>query len=194
MHRVAVELAVRRGAEVVFDVARAADICRVGRAAGEFMEDRLGRLAHDVRQYVQPPAMGHSDVDLLDAVHAAIFDHRLERGDRAFAAVEAEALGPDILFGEKLLPLLGLDHLEQNRLLAFGGELDGGLGTLDPVLDETPLPDLVDVHIFEADVAAVGLLENAGDLAHRRPLEAEHAADPDRPVEVVGFEAVIRRE
>ena len=109
---------------MVFDVARAADVGRVGRAAGEFVEDRLGRLAHDVGQDVQPSAVGHSDVDLLDAVLAAIFDHRFERRDRALAAVEPEALGPDILFGEEFFPLLGVDHLGQDRLLAFGRELD----------------------------------------------------------------------
>ena len=141
---------------MVFDVARAADVGRIGRAAGEFVEDRLGRLAHDVGQDVEPAAVGHSDVDLLDPVHAAIFDHRFERRDRAFAAVEPEALGPDIFLGEEFLPLLGVDDLGQDRLLALGRELDGLFGALDPVLDEAPLLDLVDVHIFEADVAAVG--------------------------------------
>jgi hypothetical protein len=67
MHLVAVELAVRRGAEVVFDVARAADVGRVGRAAGEFVEDRAVGLAHHVGQDVEPAAVGHADVDLLDA-------------------------------------------------------------------------------------------------------------------------------
>ena len=105
--------------------------------------------------------MGHADVDLLDAVLAAIFDHRLERRDRAFAAVEPEALGPDIFPGEEFLPLLGVDHLGQDRLLALGRELDGGVLALHPLLQEAPLLDLVDVHIFEADVAAVIGLQHA---------------------------------
>jgi hypothetical protein len=40
MHLVAVELTVGRGAKVIFDVAGAADIRRIGRTAGEFVEDR----------------------------------------------------------------------------------------------------------------------------------------------------------
>ena len=64
MDLVAVELAVRRGAEVVFDVARAADVGGIGRAAGEFVEDRLRRLAHDVGEDVEAAAVGHADVDL----------------------------------------------------------------------------------------------------------------------------------
>jgi hypothetical protein len=69
MHPDVVELAVRRGAEMVFDVARSADVRRVGRSAGEFVEDGPVRLAHDVGQDVQPAAVGHSDVDLLDPHH-----------------------------------------------------------------------------------------------------------------------------
>ena len=93
-------------------------------------------------------------------IMAAIFDHRLERRDRAFAAVEAEALGADIFAGEEFFPLLGVDDLGQDRLLALGRELDGVVGALDPLLDEAPLLDLVDVHIFEADVAAVVVLQH----------------------------------
>ena len=160
------ELAVRTGAQVIFDVARAADIVGIGSAAGEFVEDRAIGLAHHVGQHIEAPAVGHADVDFLDPRHAGIFDHRLKRRDRALAAVEPEALGPDIFLGEELLPLLGLDDLGQDRLLALGGELDGVLGALDPVLDEAPLLQIVDVHIFEADVAAVGVLKHLDDLAH----------------------------
>ena len=64
--------------------------------------------------------MGHTDVDFLDAHLAAIFDHRLERGHCAFAAVEAEALRADIFLGEEFLPLLGVDDLGKDRLLALG--------------------------------------------------------------------------
>ena len=128
-------------------------------------------------EHVQPAAMGHSDVHRIDSVLAAILDHRLERRDRAFAAVEAEALGADILAGEEFLPLLGVDDLGQDRLLALGGELDDVVVlALDPVLEEAPLVEVVDVHIFEADGAAVGGLQHRDDLAHRGRFEAERAA------------------
>ena len=108
MHLVAVELAVRRGAEVIFDVARAADVGRVGRAAGELVEDRAVGLAHHVGEDVEPAAVGHADVDLVDAILAAIFDHRFERRDRAFAAVEPESFRADIFAREEFFPLLAL--------------------------------------------------------------------------------------
>ena len=100
---------------------------------------------------------------------------------------------PDIFAGEEFLPLLGVDDLGEDRLLALGRELDGVFRALDALLDEAPLLDLVDVHVLEADVAAVGLLKHLDDLAHRRLLEPEHAANPDRPVEVGRGETVICR-
>ena len=133
---------------------------------------------------VEPAAMRHAEVDLLDAELAAILDHRFQRRDHAFAAVETEPLGPDIFPGEEFFPLLGVDDLGEDRLLAFGRELDLGVLALHPLLQEAALLDLVDVHIFEADVAAVIGLQHVDDLAHRRRLETERSADPDRPVEV----------
>ena len=123
MDLVAVELAVGRGAEVIFDVARAADVGGIGRAAGELVEDRGRGLTHHVGEDVEAAAVGHADVDLGDAELAAVLDHRFQSRNRAFAAIEAEALGADIFAGEEFLPLLGVDDLGQDRLLAFGREL-----------------------------------------------------------------------
>ena len=50
MHLVAVELAVRRGAEVIFHVAGAFGLVRRRRAALEFVEQRAVRLAHHLRR------------------------------------------------------------------------------------------------------------------------------------------------
>ncbi len=107
---------------------------------------------------------------LITASSAGIID---------LAAVEAEALGADIFAGEEFLPLLRLDHLGEDRLLALGREADLGVLALHPLLQEAPLLDLVDVHIFEADLAAVIGAEDLDELADRRPFEPERAAEID---------------
>ena len=61
MHLVAVELAVRRGAEVILHVAGAFDLVRRRRAALELVEDRAVRLAHHLREHVEAAAMRHAD-------------------------------------------------------------------------------------------------------------------------------------
>ena len=53
---------------MIFDVARAADVLGIGRAAGEFGEDRPIGLAHDVGEDVEAAAMGHADDHRADAV------------------------------------------------------------------------------------------------------------------------------
>ncbi len=119
MHLVAVELAVRRGAEVILDVARALDVVGRGRAALELVEDDVVRLAHHLGQHVQPAAMRHAEHDLLHAELAAALDDLLERRDQRLGAVEAEALGAGVLDVEELLEALGLDELVEDRLLAL---------------------------------------------------------------------------
>ena len=121
---VVVELAVRRGAEVIFDVARAFDLVRRRRAALELVEDGAVRFAHDLREHVQPAAMGHADDDLLDAQRAAALDDLLERRNHRFAAVEAEALGAGEFQVAEFLEALGLDQLVEDGALAFAGEGD----------------------------------------------------------------------
>ena len=108
---VAVELAVRRGAEVVLDVARALDLLRRGRAALELVEDGAVRLAHHLAEHVEPAAMRHAEHDLLHAERAAALDDLLQRRDHGLAAVEAEALGAGVAHVEELLEALGLDEL-----------------------------------------------------------------------------------
>jgi hypothetical protein len=46
------------------------------------------------------------------------------------------------------------------------------------------------VHELDADLAAVGLAQDVEHLAHGRGLEAQHAVDEDRTIEVVRAEAV----
>ena len=67
MHLVAVELAVRGGAEVVLHVAGAFDVVGREGAALELVEEGAVRLAHHLRQHVEAAAMGHAEDDLLHA-------------------------------------------------------------------------------------------------------------------------------
>src|SRR3546814_4044390 len=73
-----VECPIGRGAEMIFDVARTADILGVGRAAREFVEDRAIGLAHHVGEHVEPAAMRHAEHDLAHAVLARSEEHTSE--------------------------------------------------------------------------------------------------------------------
>ena len=85
VHVVAVELAVRGGAEVIFDVAGAFDLVGRSGAALELMEDDAVRLGHHLAQHVEPAAVGHAERDLAQAELAAALDDLLERRDHRLA-------------------------------------------------------------------------------------------------------------
>ena len=138
MDLVAVELAVRRGTEVVLHVARALDVVRVEGAALELVEQRAMRLHHHLGQDVEAAAMRHAQDDFLHAQRAAALDDLLERRDQRFRAIEAEPLGAGELDVDELLEAFGLDQLVEDRLLALGRELDLLVRPFHALLD--PLP------------------------------------------------------
>src|ERR1700727_2335405 len=107
MDLVVVEFAVRRDAEMIFDVAGAFDSVGIGRAALEFVE---------------PPAVRHADHDFLHAEIAATLDDLLERRDQRFSAVETEALGAGEFDVAEFLKTFGLNELVEDRAPALGGE------------------------------------------------------------------------
>ena len=193
MHLVAVELAVRRGAEVVFDVARALDLVGRRRAALEFVEDGAVRLGHDLRQHVEPAAMRHADHDLAHAERAAALDDLLQRRDHRLAAVETEALGAGEFQVAEFLEAFGLDQLVEDGALALAGESDLLVGPFDALLDPALLRAVGDVQEFDAERLAIGAAQDGDDLAHGAEFEAEHLVEENRPVEIGVAEAVGAR-
>ena len=161
MHLVVVELAVRRGAEVIFDVARAFHFVGRGRAALELVEDDAMRLAHHLRQNVEAPAMRHAEADLLQAELPAALDDLLERGDHRLAAVEAKALGAGIFDVEEALETFRLHQLGEDRALALLGEGDFLVRPLDALLNPRLLGGVGNMHELEADRAAIGAAQDA---------------------------------
>ena len=133
--------------------------------------------------------MRHADDDLLQPELPAALDHLLECRHHRLAAVEPEALGAGIFHVEEALEDLGLDQLLEDRLLALRREANV-VWPLEPVLDPLPLLGIGDMHVLRADMLAVDALQNVEDLAKRAELEAERAAEIDRPVVIRLGEAV----
>ena len=178
---------------MVLHVARALHIVRAGGDALELGEDLGVGLLHHVHQHVQPAAMRHADGDLLHPRRRAELDHRLHRGDGAFAAFEAEALGGNVALRAERLEALGLRQLLQDRPL--GRHVEGAHPgrALHPLLDPSLLVRRLDVHELDADRPAIGGAHHLHDLADGRRFQPEHVVDEDRPVPVLFREAVGRR-
>ena len=193
MHRVAIELAVRRRAEMVFDVARALD--RVGgwRAALEFVEDGAVRLGHDLSQDIEPAAVRHADRDVADAERAAALDDLLERRDHQLGAVEAEALGAGEFQVAEFLEAFGLDELVEDGALALAGERDLLVRPFDALLNPAFLGGVGNVQEFDAERLAIGAAQDADDLAHRAEFEPQHVVEENPAVEIGVGKAIAAR-
>jgi hypothetical protein len=190
---VVVELTVRRGAHVVLHVARALDVRGDRRAALELVEDDVIGLAHHGGQHVQATPVRHAQDDVLHAQRAAALDDLLHGRDHGLAAIQAEALGPREALVQEALEALGLDQLLQDGDLALLGEHDLLVATLDALLQPGLLGRVGNVHVLDADIAAVGAAQDRQDLADRGGLQTQHEVEEDRTVVVGLGEAVGRR-
>ena len=114
-------------------------------------------------------------------------------GIDGLAAVEAEALGAGVFAcrgsARSISAAVSRSRIARLPLL---GERGLVADALDALLDPGLLRRILDVHVLDADLAAIGLAHDLQDLAQRRGLEAEHVVDEDRPVEVGFGEAVGR--
>ncbi len=192
VHAVAVELTVRRGAQVVLHVARALDVGGERGPALELVQDHAIGLAHHRGQHVQAAPVRHADDDLVHAQRAAALDDLLQRRDHGFRAVQAEALGAGEALVQEALEAFALDQLLEDGDLAFRGEDDLLVLALDALLQPRLLLRVGDVHELHAEIAAVGATQDRQDLADARALEAQHIVEEDRAIVVRLGEAVGR--
>ena len=159
------------GAQVVLDVAGALGAGIL--AAVELAEDLGVGLAGDVRQHVEAPAVGHGDGHAGEVLIGGIGDHGVEQRDQRLAALQREALLADVLGLQEGLEGLGrVEAAEDAELLLTRGL---GVALLQALLEELALLGGVQVHVLDADRAAVGITQQAQDGAqgqHARPAEA----------------------
>src|SRR5699024_1909451 len=176
-------------AEVVLHVAGTLDGLRVELAL-ELPEDLAVGLAGDVGQDVEAPAVRHADADLVHVLAGGPGEDAVEDRDDGLAALEGEALLPDELrLEEGLEGLRGVEATEDAQLLLARALR---VADLEPLLHPLPLGGVLDVHVLDAGRAAVGVPEDAEDLAQLEEGLAAEAARGEVAVEVPQREAVAR--
>src|SRR5438034_483233 len=181
---------VARVAEVILDVAVA------GRLLGEqapleLRDDHLVGLAEHVGEHVDPPAVRHAEDHLLDAEAPRVLDQRVEEGNERVTALEREALGGRIPELEELLEALRDDQAVEDAQPVLGGEVGMVGGRLHALLEPDALLLVLDVHVLDAERAAVGRLEARDQVADAGARAAAEAAARDHAVEVLLAEAEL---
>ncbi len=175
---------------MVLHVARALHVLGLEAFAAELAEHGGQGLADDVDQRVEPAAMRHADGDLVRASRGGGFDDGVHRRDRDLATFEPEPFGGDVATLAERLEPLGLGELAEDAALGLGIEAVGPRRPFDLALDPGLLFGILDVHEFDADMAAIGLTKDGHNLAQCRGLAAQHVVDEDQPVEVGLGEAI----
>ena len=105
------------------------------------------------------------------------------------ATLEAESLLTDVLRLQECLERLGLVELAQDaQLLVVAGLL---VFQLDVLLEPAPLLGVLDVHVLDADRAAVRVAQHAEDLAQLHLTLAAETARHELAVEIPEGQAVL---
>ena len=157
----------------------------------ELAEHRLEALAHDVREHVQPAAVGHPDHELPHAVSGRLLHHGVEQRDQRLRPFEPEALLPDELRVEEALEELGRADLLEDAQPLVRGEGRLVLGVLHAVQQPLALARVLDVGELDAHVAAISGAEPIEDLAERLDRAAGQVAGEEGTLEVVVAQVVV---
>ena len=136
--------------------------------------------------------MRHADHDLLDAHHGGALDQRGQHRHQRGGALQGETLLADVFYVEELLEGIGGEQPLENpnairrlepRAIAFALH-----ALLQPVA-----PRLVgDVHVLDAERAAVGLAQRGDQIAQRRRRISRQRLGADRVIEVGFAEPEVR--
>ena len=190
VHRPARGVDVGREALVVLDVAGEQ---RVVMLALELAEQILRHLAQRIHQHVQAAPVGHAEHQFLHPGLSRALQQVVEHRDQRLAALQREALLPDVARMQVALQSLGRGEALQDVLLVVGREARLGAHRLQALLDPAFLDAAADVHVLDAQRAAVGLLQPADDLAQRRLLRPHQGGGIEHRAHVGVGQVVVAR-
>ena len=157
----------------------------------EFPEHEAVGLPQKLHDDREPPAMRHAHRDLLHAEARAIFQHRIERRDERFAALDAEAFLP--LVGDRVqetLERLDLVDVPQHPRLCPRVHVPLRAG-LDAFAQPVAHARIRDVHELEADVLAENGFQLAAKIAQRHRRATEEVFRGDDEIEILLGEAKL---
>ena len=137
--------------------------------------------------------MRHAHHHLLDAERAALLDHRREDRDQRVGAFERETLRGRVAELEELLEALGGDQRVEHPGALLRRQLGIVRGRLHALLQPDALGSILELHVLDADRAAVRFAKPRDQLVQRRARAAAKAAALDDPVEVGRRETELRR-
>ena len=127
-------------------------------------EHRRG-LAQGIDQHVEATPVGHADDHVVNAETAGHAHHFVHGDHQRFAAFEREAFLSDVAGVQVALQGFGSGQAFQEAQFLRGGVGAAGVIRFDARLNPLALADAFQVHVFDADRAAIGFLDGIKNLA-----------------------------
>ena len=168
---------------MIFDVAAASEKVLRPRLS-KLREDLVVRLVQDVHQDVQPTAMGHAEGELLHVVGRALLDQLVEQRNERFAAVKAEPLLRRVARVEKSLEGICFAELTEDVHLLVAVDRRAIAHRFHALGKPVSLLGVLNVHELDADVPAVGVVEQLDDVAQLRRVLQRQIAGIELSVEI----------
>jgi hypothetical protein len=170
-------------AQVVLDVAVA--VHRIGQVLVlELGEDFLIGFAQDVGQDVEPAAVRHAQDDFADAEIGRLLDDGLQDRDERLGSFEGEAFLPTVAGVQEVLEQFGVVQALEDADLLGAVEARAIASRLHAFLQPRADARVLDVHVFDADGAAVGLAQRLEQVAQGCWAKADERAGIDDAIEV----------
>ena len=135
--------------------------------------------------------MGHADDEFLHAQGWGFLNDGVEDRNQRFRPFEREAFLALVAGVEEPFKRLGIMRRHQRPaflpFVQFGSHPPG----FDAGLDPLPGGGVLDVHVFDADRVAVGLLQGVDQFTQGRIFQAVKGGAVEGPVEVLVAQAVL---
>ena len=126
-------------------------------------EDLSRTLASNIDQHVDAPAVGHANANFVEARARGRLTDFVHERHHGFAAFETESLLADELGLQECLKGFSLVQLVQNPQLLVARRF--GKPAFHTFANPTPLMWILNMHVFHADSSAVGITQDAENLA-----------------------------
>ena len=160
----------------------------------ELAEDVDRLLADDVGQHVQPAAMGHGHHHFDNAVVGGCFQGEIQQRNQRLGAFQRKRLGAQILLADEFFEDHGVGQPSEDSQLDIARRRFVELALLDSLLQPFAHVAVGDVHVIEADEAAIGFFQPINQFAQLHGLRRAAANGcNDVAIQIGGTEAVICR-
>ena len=135
----------------------------------ELREQLRRTLAEDIDQHIEATAMRHADDNLPRRGPPGALDQLIQQWDQAVRTLQRKALLADIAGMQVLLQATRSDQALQHVQTRLLWQLDLAMVQFDALLQPALLRGIGDVHVLEADGAAIGAVERRQQVLQHHP-------------------------